>query len=170
MTLLKHAQRFLTHACVMRWQVRRAFSKPVCHAIENAIATSELGHRAEIRFVVEGALDWPQLWRNVDARERAVSLFSNLRVWDTEHNSGILVYVLFAEQKLEIVADRGISARVAPQGWETICADMGKAFQAGQFKEGSIDGLQRITAFLHRHFPQQGAQDVEELSNQVLIF
>lgn len=169
MTLLMHTQRFFKHAAVMRWQVRRAFSHAVCQSIENAIATSELGHRAEIRFVVEGALDWPQLWRNLDARERAVSLFSDLHIWDTEHNTGILVYVLFAEKKLEIVADRGISARVDQQEWESICANMTKAFQVGQFKEGSIEGLKRITALLQRHFPQESSLAIEELSNQVVI-
>src|SRR5689334_19171879 len=96
---LSHTQRFFLHAMVMPWQVRRAFSKSVCQSIEHAIASSERGHRAEIRFLVEGALDWPQLWRNKDARARAVNLFSDLRIWDTEHNTGILVYVLFAERK-----------------------------------------------------------------------
>ncbi len=169
MKLLLQAQRFLAHARVMPWQVRRAFSRPVCQAIETAIAASEQGHRAEIRFVVEGALDWPQLWRNIDARERAVKLFSDLRIWDTEHNTGILVYVLFAEKKLEIVADRGINARVAPSEWEAICASMTKAFQAGQFKQGSIEGLNRISGLLHHHFPQGSSHNPEELSNQVVI-
>ncbi len=169
MKLLRHLQRILKHALVMPWQVRHAFSKPVCQAIEHAIASSERSNRAEIRFVVEGALDWPQLWRNLDARTRAVNLFSDLRIWDTEHNTGILVYVLFAEQQLEIVADRGISARVAPREWDSICAGMTRAFQAGQFKQGSIEGLTRITGLLHHHFPQDGAHNPEELSNQVVI-
>ena len=169
MKLLAKAKRILTHALVMPWQVRRAFSKTVCESIAAAIAASEKGNRAEIRFVVEGALDWPQLWRNVDARTRAVNLFSDLRIWDTEHNTGILVYVLFAEKQLEIVADRGISARVPQQEWETICASMTRAFQAGQFPEGSMEGLKRIAALLHQHFPQHSAHNPEEISNQVVI-
>ena len=169
MTLLSKLQRILKHAQITPWQVRRAFSKPVCESIATAIAASEQGNRAEIRFVVEGALDWPQLWRNVDARTRAVNLFSDLRIWDTEHNTGILVYVLFAEQQLEIVADRGISARVPQAEWETICVEMAKAFQAGQFSEGSIAGLKRVAALLHQHFPQHSAHNPEELSNQVVI-
>ena len=169
MKLLSRLQRILKHAVVMPWQVRHAFSKTVCESIATAIAASEQGNRAEIRFVVEGALDWAHLWRNVDARARAVNLFSDLRIWDTEHNTGILVYVLFAEQQLEIVADRGISARVPQPEWEIICAGMTKAFQAGHFKDGSIEGLKCITALLHHHFPQHSAHNPEELSNQVVI-
>src|SRR5688572_29712893 len=106
-------QRMLQHARVMPWQVRRIFSKAVRQSIEETIAASEQRHHAEIRFVVETALDAGALWHNMSARDRAVELFSELRVWDTEHNTGVLVYALFAERQLEIVADRGISTRVS---------------------------------------------------------
>jgi len=162
-------KRIVKHACVMPWQVRRVFSKSICQSIEQTITTSEQNHRAEIRFVVEGALHVHHLLHNVSARERAVELFSSLRMWDTEHNTGVLVYALFAERQLEIVADRGISARVSQQEWDIICADMIKAFQQGQFESGVIDGLKRITDLLNKHFPDASTYNINELSNQVIL-
>jgi len=162
-------QRMLQHARVMPWQVRRIFSKAVCQSIEQSIAASEQGHHAEIRFVVEASLDASALWHNMSARDRAVELFSGLRIWDTEHNTGVLVYALLAERQLEIVADRGISAKVAQAEWDAICAEMTAAFRAGQFAEGTLAGLQRIDALLDRHFPQAGARNPDELPNTVLV-
>lgn len=169
MRLLLQLQRLLKHALVMPWQVRRVFSKSVCQSIEQVIVDSEKGHRAEIRFVVEGTLDWSQLWHNVSARERAVSLFSDLRIWDTEHNTGVLVYTLFAEKQLEIVADRGISTSVSQCQWDEICSDMTKAFQTGEFKDGSIAGVKRISELLHQYFPQGSSYNPDELPNQVVV-
>jgi uncharacterized membrane protein len=146
-------KRFLQHAIAMPWQTRRAFSKTVCDAIEQAITASEQQHLGEIRFVVEGQMDGQHLWRGCTARQRAIELFSQLHIWDTEHNSGVLVYVLFAERQIEIVADRGISSRVHQDEWDGICQGMSMEFRRGDYGAGSVAGLQRITELLVQHFP-----------------
>ena len=162
-------QRLFQHLCVMPWRVRQIFSRPVRARIEASIAALEQGRQGEIRFVVEASLDWSELWRGVTARQRAVELFSRLRMWDTEHNSGVLVYALFAERRLEIVADRGISARVSQAEWEAICTHMGQAFHEGRFEAGTLEGLQRIEALLATHFPATAGTNPDELSNRVIV-
>jgi uncharacterized membrane protein YgcG len=150
-------------------QVRNAFNKTVRDAIEQAITASELHHRGEVRLVVEGSLDVLPLLRDVSARQRAVQLFSQLGMWDTEQNTGVLVYVLFAEHRLEIVADRGIAALVAQTEWDAISADISLAFRAGQFESGAVAGVQRITTLLTEHFPPASSGNPDELPNRVLI-
>ncbi len=163
-----HLKRFLTHALLMPWQTRCAFSKTVCDAIEKSITGSEQQHLGEIRFVVEGQMDSHHLWHGCTARQRAIELFSRLRVWDTEQNSGVLVYVQFAEKQLEIVADRGISARVAQAEWDAICNEMLKSYSQGRYEAGSTAGLQRITALLIQHFPGTH-KNRDELTNKVTL-
>ena len=149
--------------------VRRAFTATVRQAIEQAITASELHHRGEVRLVVEGSLDVLPLLRGVSARQRAVQLFSQLGMWDTEQNTGVLVYVLFAEHRLEIVADRGIAACVAQAEWDAISAGMSAAFRDGQFETGAVTGVQRITALLAEYFPPASEGNPDELPNRVLI-
>jgi hypothetical protein len=162
-------QRVLKHVLTMPWQVRRVFSPAVCSNIEQAVTASELHHRGEVRFVVEASLDIAQLFHKCSARQRAVELFSQLGVWDTADNTGVLVYVLFAERKIEIVADRGIAACVEQAQWDAICVEMTQAYRAGQFEAGSVAGLQRITALLAAYFPPNGAGNPDELPNRVLV-
>ena len=94
----------------------------------------------KIRFAVEHALDLPQLLAGMSARDRAIEVFSQLRVWDTEHNNGVLIYLLFADRDVEIVADRGIHAKVGA-GWEDICRSMEQRFRQGEFEAGVIEGI-----------------------------
>ena len=161
-------KRFLKHSLAMPWQTHHAFSKIVCDAIEKSISASEQQHLGEIRFVVEGPLDWYQLWHGCSARQRAIELFSQLRVWDTEQNSGVLVYVQFAEKQLEIVADRGISVRVEQTEWDAICREMLGFYTEGHYEAGSSAGLQRITALLMQHFPGTH-KNRNELINKVTL-
>lgn len=137
-------------------------------AIEAAIRESERSHEGEIRFVVEGGLDLPELLHGVSPRQRAVELFSRLRVWDTEHNSGVLVYLLLADRQVEIVADRGIHSRVGEKAWHEVCGRMERAFRNGRFKEGTVAGIREIGALLAVHFPPQGANP-NELPDQPVI-
>ena len=76
------------------WMVNRAFPRDTLIAIDKAIKASETTHRGEIRFAVEGALDIAPLLRGQTARERAIDVFSQLRIWDTERNNGVLIYLL----------------------------------------------------------------------------
>jgi uncharacterized membrane protein len=160
--------RILRHLIPPAWTVRRAFPAHSLEAIRGAIAQSETGHSGEIRFAVEHALDLRDLLRNLSARERAIHVFSQLRVWDTEHNNGVLVYLLLADRDVEIVADRGIHARVGAQGWEAICRQMEAAFGAGRFEAGVLDGIQAIDAHLRRHFPSAGGGE-NELPDRPLV-
>src|SRR6202048_3688261 len=112
------------HLLEHRWRVRRIFTPDVLAAIEQAIKAGEATHSGQVRFVVEGALDGAPLFRNQHARERALDIFSHLRIWDTSHNNGVLIYLLLADRKVEIVADRGIDASVGAAGWQKICAEM----------------------------------------------
>ncbi len=100
------------HLLEHRWRVRRIFTPAVLAAIEQAIKAGEAGHSGQIRFVVEGALDGAPLFRDQSARHRALDIFSQLRIWDTAHNNGVLIYLLFVDHNVEIVADRGIDAKV----------------------------------------------------------
>lgn len=156
--------RFLKHLLAGRWQVARYFPPSAMRHIEQAIRDGERMHRGELRFAVEAGLEWQELLRGVTARSRAVEVFSQLRVWDTEHNSGVLIYLLLTERWVEIVADRGIHARVGEQGWAEICRAMEKRFRTGAFEQGVIEGIGAISALLNQHFPAPGANP-DELPN-----
>lgn len=144
------------HLMGSRWRVHKAFPPRAFDAIEQAIRASEARHGGQIRFVVEGALDGAPLFRNQPARERALDVFSQLRIWDTAHNNGVLIYLLLADRDVEIVADRGIHARVGAAAWEQICAAMEAEFRKGHFEAGVLQGIAAITAHLAAHFPNTG--------------
>lgn len=148
--------RLIRHLAANPWQVRRRFSPAVLSAIEQAIRDSELRHRGEIRFVVEGALSLGALLCNQSARDRALELFSLLKVWDTEHNNGVLIYLLLADRDMEIVADRGIHAHVPGAEWETVCRTMEVHFRAEKFESGVLEAVRAVSAHLERHYPVDG--------------
>jgi len=141
------------HLLEHHWRVRRIFTPKVLAAIEQAIRAGEATHSGQVRFVVEGALDGKPLFRDQPARERALDIFAHLRIWDTAHNNGVLIYLLLADRKVEIVADRGIDARVGAAGWQKICAGMETDFRAGNFEAGVIKGIEAVSRQLAAHFP-----------------
>ena len=141
------------HLLEHHWRVRRLFPPTVLAAIEQAIKAGEATHSGQVRFVVEGALDGAPLFRDQSARERALDIFSQLRIWDTAHNNGVLIYLLLADRDVEIVADRGIDAKVGAAGWEKICADMEADFKAGNFAGGVDQGHRRGVAATGDVFP-----------------
>jgi uncharacterized membrane protein len=145
------------HLLEHHWRVRRIFTPAMLAAIEQAVKAGEATHSGQVRFVVEGALDGAPLFKNQPARERALDIFSRLRIWDTAHNNGVLIYLLLADRQVEIVADRGIDARVGAAGWEKICADMRTEFSSGNFERGVIQGIEAVSRQLAAHFPKHGA-------------
>jgi uncharacterized membrane protein len=157
------------HLLVTRRQVQRAFPRPTLLAIEQAIKESETAHVGEIRFAVEGALDGMPLLKGQSARDRAIDVFSQLRVWDTEHNNGVLIYLLLADRHVEIVADRGVHARVGSQEWETICRQMEAAFRRGHYQQGVVGGIQAVTQHLAKHFPASGDRRNDLADKPVLL-
>ena len=161
-------KRILDHLIYPPWRVRRAFPAATLKAIEDAVAASERLHRGELRFVVEAGLSSSELWHGTTARQRALEVFSDLHVWDTEDNSGVLIYVLLADRQVEILADRGINRRVGEATWQAICRDMETAFHDGRFREGAIAGVRAISRVLATHFPAHGPNP-DELSNAPVI-
>ncbi len=149
--------RLLRHLAMPAWRLRQALPRASLQAIETAIGASERTHGGQICFAVETALDLAPLARGQAARERALEVFAQLRVWDTEHNNGVLIYLLLADRDVEIVADRGIAARVAPAQWEAICQTMESAFRAGRFEQGALEGIRAVGELLARHYPERGA-------------
>ena len=141
------------HLVEHRWRARRTFPPQALALIEQAIKAGEATHSGQVRFVVEGALDGKPLFRDQPARERALDLFSQLRIWDTAHNNGVLIYLLFVDHNVEIVADRGIDAKVGSAGWEKICADMEAEFKRSNFEDGVIGGIAAVSRELARYFP-----------------
>lgn len=160
--------RILTHMSYPQWRVRQAFPKAALQAIEAEIDASEKLHDGELRFVVEGSLDFQRLRRGVSARERAVEIFAQLRVWDTEHNSGVLIYVQLADRQVEILADRGINKKVGDEIWQRICTGMQEAFRTGNFQHGAREGIRAVGGLLVEHFPAH-AENPNELPNAVVL-
>lgn len=161
-------KRWLRHAVMPSWRWRVLFPKAVLGDIEKAIKYSEHQHRGELRFAIENTLALAKVWRGMSARQRAIEVFSDLRVWDTEENSGVLIYLLLADREVHIVADRGISKLVVQDEWEAVAKLMQKEFQRGDFLRGALQGIERITALLAAHFPP-GADNRNELSNKPVI-
>jgi len=161
-------KRIVKHLFTPDWIVRRAFSRGALRRIETAIKRSEGGHRGELRFAIEAALELLPLLKGVTPRRRALELFSQLRVWDTEENSGVLLYLQLVDRDIEIVADRGISAKVRQEEWDAICRRMESAFRARRFEDGVLEGVGEITALLTRHFPARGANP-DELPDQPIV-
>ena len=161
-------KRIVKHLLVTDGQVRLAFPPNALHQIEWAIKASESTHVGEIRFVVEGALDGSPLFSGQSARQRAIELFSQLRVWDTQHNTGVLIYLLLADRAVEIVADRGIHAKVDAQAWSTVCRQMEADFRQSNFEAGVVAGVQAVTKHLAQHFPA-GAHNRNELPDKPVV-
>lgn len=161
--------RVLRHLLTPPWLVARRFPASTLHAIEAAIKTAEAAHGGQICFAVEAALDFMPLMRGASARSRAIEVFSQLRVWDTENNNGVLIYLLLADHDVEILADRGIHARVGTEDWEKICQRMEQAFRNGNFEAGVIDGINAVSAHLARHFPPTGRGANEVADRPVIL-
>jgi len=160
--------RILRHVLTPPWSARRRFPEELLTRIEEEIAASERQHSGELRFVVESALDLLSLARGVSPRSHALEVFAELGVWDTEHNNGVLILVCLADHDVEIVADRGIAARVEAAEWEAVCREMEAHYRGGRFAEGSIAGIRGAGALLARHFPTRG-RGPNELSDRPLL-
>jgi uncharacterized membrane protein YgcG len=160
--------RALRHLVAAPWAVRRAFPPQVLHEIEAAITASERAHRGEVRFVVEGALDFVPVLRGQTPRARALEVFSLLRVWDTEENTGVLLFVQLVDRDIEIVADRGIAHRIPQPEWEAVCRRMEEAFREGRFQAGALDGIREVSRLLAQHFPA-GARNIDELPDRPAV-
>jgi len=160
-------RRFLRHSFVPQWWVLRTLPAGMLESVERAIGESEKRHSGELRFVIEGPLPAAVL-AGCSSRQRAIDLFSQLRVWDTADNSGVLIYVQLIDRKVEIVADRGIDARVGHPFWEAVCRRMQAEFCAGRFEAGALAAIGEIFEALAIHFPPRN-DNPNELPNRPLV-
>lgn len=161
-------RRIFRHLFTTIWSVRRAFPQSSLDAIARAIKDTEATHQGQVRFAVEHALDLQQLLAGRSARERALDVFSELRVWDTEQNNGVLIYLLLADRDVEIIADRGVHVHVGG-GWETICRSMEQRFARSEYEAGVVEGVRGVAEHLQRHFPAR-RDGRNELPDQPVVF
>ena len=166
MTWLK---RFFRHVWMSPLMLRRQFPAATLAAIGQAVTTGEKLHRGQVRFVIEAELTTGQLWAGISARQRAVDVFSLLRVWDTEENNGVLIYLLLSDRKVEIVADRGIHRHAGDERWSAICRELEGHYRKGDFESGSVTGIQKISAQLALHFPAKGEHANEQSDAPVVL-
>jgi len=160
--------RALKHLATPDFIALKPFSAATLDRIEQAIAASERTHSGELRFALEGGMEPLDVLRGLSTRERALQLFATLRVWDTEANSGVLIYLQLVDQRIEIVADRGINARVEQAQWDAVCRRMETAFRAGDFEGGALRAVGEITGLLSKHFPP-GSHNPDELPDRPVI-
>jgi uncharacterized membrane protein len=166
---MERLQRLATNLLGGWFQLRRCFPSDLLDAMARAISEGERRHLGELRFAVESRLSPGAVWAGLSARQRAHQVFAQLGVWDTEHNTGVLIYVLLAERRIEIVADRGLAARVSPDAWAQICARMQQDFSAGRWREGSLAGIAAVHALVETHFPGDGLGNPDELPDRPVL-
>ena len=158
-----------TRHLVAHTRASAQFPRATLDAIHQAIAAGERLHAGQVCFAIEHALPLRDLARKRTPRDRAQEVFAQLRVWDTEHNSGVLIYVLLAERAIEIVADRGIAARVPQSDWQAVCDRMRERFAAREYQRGAVEGVEAVSAILASHFPSDGTPRSNELSDEPVL-
>lgn len=166
---MSRLQRLLMNLGEGWFQLHRRFPSSLLDDIAVAIAKGECRHLGEVRVAVEARLSPLAVLAGVDATLRARQVFDQLHVWDTEHNNGVLIYVLLAERRIEIVADRGIGRHVSSEEWATVCGHMREAYARGEWSEGSLRGIDAVHALLERHFPANGASRQDELPDRPVL-
>jgi uncharacterized membrane protein len=166
MNKLKRAFRHLT---TTKASGRRLFPTATLHAIRNAIAEGEVLHRAEVRLIVEAALDWEAVFKGMSSRDRASELFTLYRIWDTEENCGVLIYINLADRRVEIIADRGLAKCVPAEEWQNICRTMTHGFAQEAYHDSVLAGLRQLNALLAQRFPENRSAHNDQLSNQPVL-
>ncbi|MES2743382.1 MAG: TPM domain-containing protein [Pseudomonadota bacterium] len=147
---------------------RKAFPSATLKAIADAIGQGERLHRAEVRLVVETGLPVVSVWHGMSDRERARDLFAQYGVWDTEDNCGVLIYINLADRQVEIVADRNVGRRIAPEQWQAVCRAMTQGYAAGNYHDSTIGAIGALNTLLEQHFPAEGDRP-NQLPNDAII-
>lgn len=168
--MLSRLKRIFRHRWLDESDTRRAIPDDLLERLAGRIAASEQRHSGEVRIYVEAGLPLSYLWHDATPRERAIAMFGKLRIWDTEQNNGVLIYLLLAEHAIEIVADRGLARHVPQQDWKAIVDRMGSAFHAGHFEDGLTQALEEVSALLVQHFPlAEDARNDNELPDHPVL-
>ncbi|MBS0426926.1 MAG: TPM domain-containing protein [Proteobacteria bacterium] len=153
--LVGRFKRLLRHRWTDEATLRRALPPEALARIGERVTASERRHSGQIRVCIEAGLPWSYIRRDAPARQRAITLFGKLRVWDTAQNNGVLIYLLLAEHAIEIVADRGIDLHVDAADWAAMAKRMAQAFREGRFEDGVTQALEEVSALLVEHFPAE---------------
>ena len=151
------------------FQLPQRFPVPLLDEVARLVGQGEQTHDGEVRVAIEARLSLSSVLGGMTASRRAHEVFAHLRVWDTEHNSGVLLYVLLAEHRIEIVADRGIARRVGADEWQSICQQMREGFARGDWRGGLLRGVEQANALLRQHFRSDGSHRADELPDHPII-
>lgn len=117
------------------------------------VTASEQQHTGEIRVCIEARMPASYLERSANSRERAVNLFGKLRVWDTEDNNGVLIYLLLSDHAIEIVADRGLNQCVTAREWSGLTQRLAGSLRSQAFEKGLSAAVEEVSTLLSTHFP-----------------
>lgn len=147
---------------------REAFPTASLSDLGAAITEGELHHRGEVRLIVENSIPFDAIWNDVTARQRALALFAEYGVWDTEDNCGVLIYVNLAEHKVEIVCDRNIGRLIDSATWQAVCQGMTQGFKRGEFHDSTLAAIRQVNELLRGHFPAEG-EAVNELPDHPIM-
>jgi uncharacterized membrane protein len=168
--MIARIQRLFRHRWLDESDTRRALPPQVLQRLAAHVAASEQRHSGEIRIFVEAGLPFSYVWSDATPRQRALAMFGKLGVWDTEHNNGVLIYLLLAEHAIEVVADRGLNRHVRDARWAEIVQRMSGAFRDGRYEEGLRQAVDEVTALLVQHFPlAPGATNPNELPDEPVL-
>ena len=163
--------RAFRHLAATHRGAHKLFSNETMQRLQGAIAEGEATHRGEVRLIVESALPLRKIRRGMSTRQRALDLFGTFRVWDTEENNGVLLYINVADRRLEIIADRAAARTIGDPHWQTVCGLAQRAFKEGQFERGVIEALEAIHGALSDAFPGDANQvRRNELSDIPVVF
>ncbi len=163
-------RRWLRHLWMDTDDSRAVLPASACERLEAAVRASEAQHLGELRLCVEASLPWSALRQRQAARQRAIDLFGQLRVWDTAHNNGVLIYMLLADRRIEVLADRGLHAQVPDEVWAQLASDLGEAMAQGQIEAGLNLAVQRVSDLLRQHHPApEGVPRRNELPDAVIL-
>jgi uncharacterized membrane protein len=165
---MKIFSRLLKHGFTTASAGKRAFPPSTLKSIEAAIADGEKLHGAEVCLIVEHSLSCKAVLRHTTARQRAIELFSQHRIWDTEDNCGVLVYVNLADRKVEIVADRALAQHIPKEEWRAVCNTMTRGFAQGEFRDSSAAAMTQLNHLLESHFPATGNHS-NQLPNKPIV-
>jgi uncharacterized membrane protein len=166
--LLNFVKRLWRHLTTTSAFGRRTFPKHVLAEIQQAIADGEQLHRAEVRIIIEPALPLEDVLAGMHPRARARMLFSDYRLWDTEENSGVLIYLNLADHQVEIITDRGVGRLVQAEEWQSICDVMTRELRRGAYRDSTITALEKLNALLQQRLPADGRRE-NQLSDKPII-
>jgi uncharacterized membrane protein len=162
-------RRALRHLLSTRNEAERAFPPDALTAIMEAITAGEQTHRGEVRLIVEKGLPMSMAWAGVTNRQRAIALFADYGIWDTEDNCGVLIYVNLADRKVDIIADRGIDRKIPAATWQDVCDTMTRGFAHNEFRAATLAAIAQVNQLLRSHFPSGGARPNELPDRPVML-